>query len=176
MSNQEDVMIYDLYVMNNSGLPVFAGCTVSDFCMSHAEQHPLHTGFIAALQSFGREVFSGDIQNLNFPNVKLNLKTSGEYTVVFVNPQSVDNDIINTKLEQVSDLFTKKYEKNIKSYAITEKQYTDFVNDVINLGLIPKDRIQSTRAYFVDDTGEQQEQSSTIFTKFKDKFRSLIKK
>lgn len=178
MSTKEDdsLLIYDLYVMNNSGLPVFAGCTVSDYCMAHTDQHPLHTGFIAALLSFGKEVFSGELEHLKFPNIKVNMRSAGEYTIVFVNPVKADDDLIQVKLDEVTTLFKEKYEKQLNEAYVTQKQYDDFVEDAIDLGLIPKDRLQSTKDYFITDQGESEEKSISLLSRFKLKFRRLIKK
>lgn len=178
MSIQEEVelSIYDMYVMNNSGIPVFAGCTTSDYCAKHADQHPLHTGFIAALQSFGKEVFSGALQNLSFPDVKLNFKAIGDHTLVFVNPISADDDMIQEKLNQAAKVFKDKYEKKIKPYYVSDKQFQDFNEDMYKIGLLPKNRLQSTRHYFVTDEGGSHEQSSSLINRFKQKFNRLIKK
>lgn len=178
MSIQEDdsLLIYDLYVMNNSGLPVFAGCTVSDYCMAHTDQHPLHTGFIAALLSFGKEVFSGELEHLKFPHINVNMRSVGEYTIVFVNPENADAALIQDKLDEVATLFKDKYEKQLNEAYVTQKQYDDFVQDAIDLGLIPKDRLQSTKNYFITDQGESEEKSSSLLSRFKLKFRNLIKK
>lgn len=178
MSTQEttDLQIYDMYVMDNGGLPIFAGCTVSDFCMQHADQHPLHTGFITALRSFGKEVFSGDLQNLSFPNVKLNFKSVGDYTIVFVNPDSADENMIQEKLNQVAKVFKEKYQKKVKSYYVSDELFQNFNEDMYKLGLVPKDRLQSTRQYFVTDQGKSEEMSTSLIDRFKKKFNSLVKK
>ncbi|MHA2252478.1 MAG: hypothetical protein ACXAD7_19085 [Candidatus Kariarchaeaceae archaeon] len=178
MSNQENtpLSIYDMYVMDNSGIPIFAGCTTSDYCMQHSDQHPLHTGFIAAMQSFGKEVFSGNLQNLRFPDVKLNFKSVGNYTIVFVNPESTDETLIQDKLEQVAKVFKDKYEKDVKSFYISDEQFHNFNEDMYKLGLVPKDRLQSTKQYFVTDLGESQEQSTSLLNRFKQKFVSLVKR
>ena len=63
--------IYDIYLLDNGGIPLFARCNLSDYCMEHQEQHPLHTGFIAAIRSFSKEVFSGYPKKLNFGHLKL---------------------------------------------------------------------------------------------------------
>ena len=178
MSIQEDdsLLIYDMYVMNNSGLPVFAGCTVSDYCMAHTDQHPLHTGFIAALLSFGKEVFSGELEHLKFPNINVNMRSVGEHTIVFVNPEYADAALIQDKLDKVATLFKDKYEKQLTEGYVTQKQFEDFTQDAIDLGLIPEDRLQSSKDYFITDKGESAKKSSSLLSRFKQKFRSLIKK
>lgn len=178
MSTQDDdsLLIYDMYVMNNSGLPVFAGCTVSDYCMAHSDQHPLHTGFIAALQSFGKEVFSGELQHLKFPKVNVNMRAVGDHTIVFVNPEYVDDALIQDKMDKVASLFKEKYEKNLNLGYVTQEQFDSFTQDAIDLGIVPKDRLQSSKDYFITDHGETKEKSISLRSRFKQKFRSLIKK
>ncbi|OLS25254.1 MAG: hypothetical protein HeimC2_19300 [Candidatus Heimdallarchaeota archaeon LC_2] len=178
MSTQkaEGLSIYDMYVLNNSGLPVFAGCTLSDFCLAHADQHPLHTGFLAALLSFGNEVFSGNLQNLKFPTVNVNMKTVGDYTFVFVNPKDVYENFIKSKLDEFAKVFREKYENEIAEGYVTNEQFENFQQDMIELGLIPTDRLKSTKDYFITDQGESEEKSSSLMDRFKQKFRSLIKK
>ncbi len=177
MSTQKDteLSIYDMYVLEDSGIPIFAGCTTSDYCIQHVEQHPLHTGFMAAMQSFGVEVFSGNLQQLTFPNIKLNFKTQGVYTFVMVNPDWVDDDLVQDKLESVAKLFKDKYENKVESYLISDKLYQEFYDDMIEIGLLPKDRLQSTKHYFISDVGETQEQSKSLIKRFKQKFTRLIK-
>ncbi|MHA2029032.1 MAG: hypothetical protein ACXAC2_08555 [Candidatus Kariarchaeaceae archaeon] len=178
MITQEDtsLSIYDMYVIDDSGIPIFAGCTTSDYCMQHSDQHPLHTGFITAIQSFGKEVFSGDLQNLRFPNVKINLKTVGNYSFVFVNPETSDEDLIQNKLDQVAKVFKEKYEKNVKSFYQSDEQFRNFNEDMYKLGLVPKDRLQSTKHYFVTEVGETQKESDSFIDRFKQKFVSLVKR
>ncbi|MHA2099695.1 MAG: hypothetical protein ACW99A_13545 [Candidatus Kariarchaeaceae archaeon] len=176
ITEETELSIYDMYVFDNSGIPIFAGCTTSDYCMQHAEQHPLHTGFMAAMQSFGKEVFSGNLQQLKFPNVKLNFKNMGDFTLVMVNPDSVDDDLIQDKLVQASNLFKEKYENRVEIFRISEELALEFNDDMYKIGLLPKDRLQSTKHYFVTDIGESQEKSTSLISRFKQKFISLTKK
>lgn len=178
MTTQEEMEfpIYDMYVLDTSGIPIFAGCTTSDYCMAHADQHPLHTGFMSAIQSFGKEVFSGNLQQLTFPDIKLNFKTMGDFTFVMVNPDTVDDDLVRDKLNQALDVFKDKYENRVEVFRVSEELQYEFNDDMYKIGLLPKDRLQSTKHYFVTDVGKSQEQSTSIISRFKQKFTSLIKK
>ncbi|MHA2363399.1 MAG: hypothetical protein ACXAC7_05540 [Candidatus Hodarchaeales archaeon] len=167
---------YDMYLLDNGGIPLFAGCTISDYCMQHQEQHPLHTGFIAAIQSFGNEVFSGYPQKLNFGHLKLTLKNEGSFTVVFVNPEDADDNLIRDKMDKISTLFKEKYEKNIHAFYVTDELSKNFEDDMIKLGLVPQGGIKSTKEYFITEKGQTSQKSASLLGRFKQKFISMIKK
>lgn len=168
---------YDMYVLDNGGIPLFAGCTVSDYCKDHMESHPLHTGFIAAIRSFGNEVFSGYPEKLNFGHLKLTFKNEGKFTIVFVNPDESDDTLINEKMEQLSKLFKDKYEKDIDYFYVSDEKVEQFSKDMIEMGIVPKDRIQSTKSYFVtENPHEPSKKSESLIGRFKKKFASLVKK
>ncbi len=173
---ESTLSIYDMYLLDNGGIPLFAGCTTSDYCMQHQEQHPLHTGFIAAIQSFSVEVFAGRPEKLNFGHLKLTFKNEGTFTIVFVNPEDADDDLIREKMDKISALFKEKYEKNMQSFYVTDEQTQNFERDMKILGLIPKDRIKSTKHYFITEKGQISKPSESLISRFKQKFVSMIKK
>ncbi len=84
--------------------------------------------------------------------------------------------MIQDKLDQVAEVFKEIYEKNVKSFYISEEQGLKFNEDMYKLGLVPKDRLQSTKHYFVTDNCESQKQSTSLLNRFKQKFVSLVKK
>ncbi len=63
-----------------------------------------------------------------------------------------------------------------KLFIRDETQFDNFMEDMVKIGLLPKDRIQSTKGYFVTDQGESAERSISLVSRFKQKFRSLVKK
>jgi len=180
MSSQDTNILntYDMYVLDNGGIPLFAGCTISDYCKEHMEEHPLHTGFIAAIRSFGNEVFSGYPEKLNFGHLKLTFKNEEKYTIVFVNPETADDVLIKTKINLLSDMFKKKYEKNIEYFYVSDEQTDAFVTDMMNLGILPKDRdhLKLTKEIFITDKGQSSAESVSFFGQFKKKLFSMVKK
>lgn len=106
----------------------------------------------------------------------LNFKSVGDYTIVFVNPDSADENMIQEKLNQVAKVFKEKYQKKVKSYYVPDELFQNFNEDMYKLGLVPKDRLQSTRQYFVTDQGKSEEMSTSLIDRFKKKFNSLVKK
>jgi hypothetical protein len=170
-----DLKTYDMYVLDNGGIPLFAGCTVSDYCKEHMEEHPLHTGFIAAIRSFGKEVFAGYPEKLNFGHLKLTFKNEGKFTIVFVNPDNSEDALIFEKMNKLSKLFKEKYEKDIEYFYVSDEKTSQFEADMIKLGIVPHDHIKSTRDYFVTNKGESDKKSVSIISRFKHKFSSLVK-
>ena len=62
---------YDVYVLKTSGVPLVSGCTGSKYCMEHAGQHELQSGFLAALNSFSQEAFDNEnIRVLEMENIQ----------------------------------------------------------------------------------------------------------
>lgn len=168
--------IFDIYVLAEGGIPVFAGCSTSDYCASHEGQHPLHAGFIHAIQNFGNEVFSSGIRDLKFDSVKLNFKSTGQYTIVFVNPLSTSDRYIHEKLEEVSELFMHKYEDKVQTHLLSDELYHEFMDDIVGIGLIAKDRIKSTKSIFVSESDKDQAKNGkSIFSRFKQKFINLVR-
>ena len=51
--------IYDIYIVETSGIPIFAGCTATDYCKLHMDQHELQSGFLATMYNFSKETFKG---------------------------------------------------------------------------------------------------------------------
>ena len=168
--------LYDLYILDNGGIPLFAGCTSSNYCKQHLEEHPLHTGFIAAITSFGNDVFSGYPEQLNFRHLKLTFKVEESFTIVMVNPQDVDDRLIQEKLKEVTSLFKGKYKKLTESAFVSDEFEKQIETDLIALGLAPQDQIQSTKSYFITDKGESSKKSQSLIDRFKQKFSSLVKK
>ena len=121
MSTQDETKyldIYDMYLLDNGGIPLFAGCTASDYCLEHMEQHPLHTGFMAAISSFGKEVFAGFPKRLDFGHLKVTFKNEGDYSVVFVNPPEEDDELISEKMSVISKHFKEHFLKDIKLFYV----------------------------------------------------------
>ena len=176
MAQSTTLDTYDMYLLDNGGIPLFAGCTVSNYCLEHMEEHPLHTGFIAAIRSFGNEVFAGYPKRLDFGHLKLTFRNEGDYTVVFVNPQESDDDLIQEKMELLSNLFKEKYAKDINLFYVSDEMTSKFEVDMIDLGLVPREKFQSTKKYFITEKGESSEKSQTLLGRFKKKFSSMIKK
>ena len=59
----KEAFVYDIFILKGSGLPLLAGCTGSEYCMMHADNHELQAGFLTALFSFSKEAFNSEILN-----------------------------------------------------------------------------------------------------------------
>ena len=64
-------MADDVFVLQTSGIPLFARCFGGEFCKLHPE-HALQTGFLAAMYSFSQESFGQtDLKSVVFKDIRL---------------------------------------------------------------------------------------------------------
>jgi hypothetical protein len=104
-----DNSAYDIYLLQSSGLPLLAGCTGSDYCKKHGDQHDLHTGFISALNSFSQEVFTDTPKTILYDQIQINIKSMFDITIVTVHPIKVKTSEINNQLDFILSKFHEKY-------------------------------------------------------------------
>ena len=121
-------------------------------------------------------MFSGDLQNLTFPEIKILIHTVTDYYFVYVFPKTVDDELISEMTAKAEGKFREKYEKNIDLFKRSEEQFEEFVNDMVDLGFLPKNRIQSTKHYFVTEEETSAEKHESLVERFKQKFQSLVKR
>ena len=61
-------------------------------------------------------------------------------------------------------------------YDVTEEEFNQFQQDMVQLGLIPENRLQSTRHYFINDEDQITRKNSSLRSRFKQKYESLVKR
>ncbi len=130
-------MADDVFVLQTSGIPLFARCFGGDFCKLHPD-HALQTGFLAAMYSFSQESFGQtDLKSVVFKDIRLDFKINREKEVimVFVNP--IGTEKIETRLDQSMKLFLKKYGSKI-GLIIKEDTFEGFEDDLLQLNVVNK--------------------------------------
>ncbi len=132
-------IIYDILLIRTNGLPIFAGCTGSDYCMMHMEQHELQSGLIAALYSFSKEAFNDNtMEAVLFDKIELNFEVDEDRGLIlaFIHPPGIDMDHIKEQLKQGMDIFIKHYNDRIKEYIIEEELFEQYAKDLRKLKII----------------------------------------
>ena len=77
--------IYDIYVVEKSGIPLFAGCTASDYCKLHMDQHELQSGFLAAMYNFSKETFKDStLRTINLDDITISMRSESEEGIILV--------------------------------------------------------------------------------------------
>ncbi len=148
MQAQKSSSVYDIYVIKTSGVPLFAGCTGSDYCKLHLDQHELQSGFIAAIYSFSREVFkTSDIKTILYEDIQLNFKTDEEHGLifVFVHPISAPQETIKMQLEAAYRRFVERYRDYLAEDIIDEEIFESFQKDLNTLGITPHEQLMSVK-------------------------------
>ena len=114
--DEEDA--YDIYLLRLSGVPIFAGCTGSDYCTEHMNNHELHSAFLSAIYSFSKEVSVGNpLKSIVFDTIQINIKVDepNDLMIAVVHPRGVEPDKIRQQIDAAHDLFLEKYKKKMES-------------------------------------------------------------
>ncbi len=144
----QDTSLYDIYVIKKSGLPLFAGCTQSDYCKLHMDQHELQAGFMAALYSFSKETFtSSELKTILYDDIQLNFKVNDEKGLifVFVHPVDADREIIYQMLEKTRSRFVDRYKAVLDDDLINEEIFESFRQDLLDIGIMKDENLTSTK-------------------------------
>ncbi|MCY3414333.1 MAG: hypothetical protein INQ03_21990 [Candidatus Heimdallarchaeota archaeon] len=129
---------YDLILMKSSGIPIYAGCTGSDYCMKHLGQHQLQTAFLSALYSFSQEAFDEEVlTKIDFSNIQLNFEIEHSKQLLFVgfHPKEVDSKQIQKLLQEALVRFNKRFPGEI-SDIVQPDDFLEFSKDLRELGLV----------------------------------------
>lgn len=146
MAELKNLEAYDVYLFKTNGLPLLAGCTGSDYCMNHLPNHELHTAFMAALQSFSRESFSDNtVQTVMMQDFQLNMVLNPKNELIFgaVHSSGLDTNKIRELITKGSDLFIKKYEKELVHDILPQQTFDKFTEELLKLELIPETKANS---------------------------------
>ena len=139
--------LYDIYIIRTYGVPIFTGCTRSDYCQHHPEQHELHAGFFSAMHSFAKNSFNENKMNsIFFDKIQVNIKTDEEQQVmiIFIHPIGVSKKIIDEYLEETATLFTTKYYPRIEEGKVQQDLFEEFKTDLKARGIIPNREMKNT--------------------------------
>ncbi len=156
MAKKVKPYVYDIYILTTSGLPLFGGCTGSEFCQHHTDQHTLHCGFFAAMKSFCEEAFAQpQIRLIEMDNLRIHMLAEPSAKVIFagVYPMAMQKRTSNKQLVSMTNRFMKKYEGILTTDIVNDKFFRDFTEDLLALKIIPSSNLrQSLAAQFEDGT------------------------
>ncbi len=131
--------LYDIYVTKNNGIPLFTGCTGTNYCMTHLGQHELVSGFFAAMRSFAKESFKDeDLQTMIFSEIRINFleDDNNELLLAFVHDITANDNRIRNDLKKARDLFVKKYGDHLDDNLVDQQIFEDFREELRDAGII----------------------------------------
>lgn len=149
-------MIQHIYVVDNSGVPMFVRCVGHDACPLGQFDSVAASGLLTALNNFANELGGGGLQEVHMQRAKFLLKTDKEFFVVF---------------QMESGDKTGKYQKSITNLSsFVQSVYSEFApfSKEERLKLIP--RIES----ILDESGVLTEKG--LLQKIKSFASKLFKK
>jgi hypothetical protein len=127
----------DVFVLQTSGIPLFARCFGGDFCKLHPD-HALQTGFLAAMYSFSQESFGQtDLKSVVFKDIRLDFKIDREKEVIMVFANPIGTERIDNQLDQSMKIFLEKYGSKI-GLVIKEDTFEGFEEDLLKLNVVNK--------------------------------------
>ncbi|MHA2366954.1 MAG: hypothetical protein ACXAC7_23580 [Candidatus Hodarchaeales archaeon] len=130
-------MADDVFVLQTSGIPLFARCFGGDFCKLHPD-HALQTGFLAAMYSFSQESFGQtDLKSVVFKDIRLDFKIDREKEVIMVFANPIGTERIDNQLDQSMKIFLEKYGSKI-GLVIKEDTFEGFEEDLLKLNVVNK--------------------------------------
>ncbi len=128
-------MADDVFVLQTSGIPLFARCFGGDFCKLHPD-HALQTGFLAAMYSFSQESFGQtDLKSVVFKDIRLDFKIDREKEIIMVFANPLGTEKIDNQLDQSMKLFLEKYGSKIGPL-INEDTFEGFEEDLLKLNVV----------------------------------------
>jgi hypothetical protein len=113
--DQDDA--YDIYVLRLSGVPIFAGCTGSDYCTEHVKNHETHSAFLSAIYSFSKGLSADNrLKSIVFDTIQINMRVDerNDLMIVLVHPKEVAPEKIRQQIEAAHDLFLEKYKRRFE--------------------------------------------------------------
>ncbi|MFW9903535.1 MAG: hypothetical protein ACFFFH_04320 [Candidatus Thorarchaeota archaeon] len=128
-------MADDVFILQTSGVPLFAKCYGGDYCKLHPD-HALQSGFLAAMYSFAEESFGQDeLKSVVFNDIRLDFKIDKikEIIMVFANPLGTKN--VEDQLGQAMKVFLEKYGSKI-GLIIKEDTFREFESDLLDLNIV----------------------------------------
>jgi hypothetical protein len=147
MTGDEDDA-YDIYLLRLSGVPIFAGCTGSDYCTEHINNHEMHGAFLSAIYTFSKGVSTGTtLKSIVLDTIQINIKVDepNDLMIALVHPKEVDAGKIRLQMEAAHDLFLRKYKTRFEQGdSINEEQvFREFERDLREEKIIHKSFLRS---------------------------------
>ncbi|MHA2502541.1 MAG: hypothetical protein ACXAE3_06720 [Candidatus Kariarchaeaceae archaeon] len=140
--------IYDIYVIKTSGIPLFAGCTGSEYCQSNMSGHELVSGYFSALHAFSEEAYQDqELQTMLFGEIAINFWIDREHELIFifVHNRHAETPDIRKHLELGHSIFLERYGHHLDDDLVKLSLFEDFQQHLRVAGIIPHE---------MEDTGE----------------------
>ncbi len=148
-------LVYDVYVLKTSGIPLVSGCTETEYCIAHMDQHELQSGFLAALNSFSQEAFDNEnIRTLEMENIQLNFKVNKDKELIFaaISPISINREDLHLKLAEGMDKFIEKFGDHLQKLIAPQLMFEDFKPILKEIGIIEEKFRSSYKAQKVENS------------------------
>lgn len=149
----KEQFIYDIYLLQSSGVPMFAGCTGTDYCKNHFEQHELHAGFFSALYMFSKETGVGtNLNSIFYEDIQINFKIDedAEIILILVHPREVKEKKVQKNLETAYDIFIKNYYPKLDKDCIEASILDDYPHDLVEHGILHSEDLFPTKDLQMD--------------------------
>jgi hypothetical protein len=143
--DQDDA--YDIYLLRLSGVPIFAGCTGSDYCTEHMNNHELQSAFLSAIYSFSKGISAGNpLRSVVFQTMQINIKVDepNDLMIAVVHSKEVEPDKIREQIDAAHKLFLEKYKRKMdSSVPLNEEQlFRQFEKDLRDRKIVHKTSVQ----------------------------------
>ena len=135
MNRGDDKMADDVFILQTSGLPLFAKCYGGNYCKLHPD-HALQTGFLAAMYSFAEESFGQDeLKSVVFNDIRLDFKIDREKEIIMVFANPLGTEKVEDRLNQAMATFLEKYGARIGDIVV-EDTFQEFEQDLLDLNVV----------------------------------------
>ncbi len=133
---------YDLYLIKTSGVPIFAGCCASAYCIDNPKEHMLHSGLLIALYSYSKQSFvHSTLKTITFDDRQINFNIDEEkgVMIVMIHPYHVEQFEIQTQLDKAYAVFLNDFEHLLKEDVYDESLFEQYKAELLKIGIIPED-------------------------------------
>ena len=128
-------MADDVFVLQTSGVPLFAKCYGGNYCKLHPD-HALQTGFLAAMYSFAEESFGQDeLKSVVFNEIRLDFKIDREKEIIMVFANPLGTEKVEERLNHAMKVFLEKFGSKIGAI-VQEDTFQEFQSDLLDLNIV----------------------------------------
>ncbi|MHA2203436.1 MAG: hypothetical protein ACW991_07080 [Candidatus Hodarchaeales archaeon] len=155
-------MADDVFILQTSGVPLFAKCYGGDYCKLHPD-HALQTGFLAAMYSFAEESFGQDeLKSVVFNDIRLDFKIDREKEIIMVFANPLGTEKVEDRLNQAMNVFLEKYGSRIGAI-VKEDTFKEFEGDLLTLNIV--------RSKAMGDISPVMKKEKSLWARFKSRFK-----
>lgn len=155
-------MADDVFILQTSGVPLFAKCYGGDYCKLHPD-HALQTGFLAAMYSFAEESFGQDeLKSVVFNDIRLDFKLNKEKEIIMVFANPLGTEMVENRLNQAMKVFLEKYGSKI-GIIIKEDMFQEFESDLLDLDIV--------RSQAMGNISPRMKKEKSLWARLKSRFK-----